>query len=128
MAEAPDCPICCNAIVEHPKPKATGVTKTSCGHSFHPGCLGTWYLTNTTCPCCRAEATKLEKPKKLEPKCNKERVLNAADAFHDFMPLQSQLDTHADLVNTMLMNANRILNSNVIRDFGPILDRIAERR
>jgi len=28
----------------------------------------------------------------------------------------------------MLMNANRILNSNVIRDFGPILDRIAERR
>ena len=68
MAEIPDCPICYTAIVEHPAPagmKATGSTKTSCGHTFHPGCLSTWYnaQTEATCPCCRAEATETEKPK-----------------------------------------------------------------
>ena len=68
MAESIECPICYSAIVEHPAPagiKSTGYTKTSCGHTFHPGCLSTWYNKNTdaTCPCCRAEATETEKPK-----------------------------------------------------------------
>lgn len=66
MAEPVDCPVCYEEIVDHPAPpgkKATGSTKTSCGHSFHPGCIATWYVKHTECPCCRAEATEFEKPK-----------------------------------------------------------------
>ena len=74
MAEHVDCPVCYEEIVDHPAPpgkKATGSTKTSCGHTFHPGCMATWYVKHTNCPLCRAEATEFEKPKLPEQPNNK---------------------------------------------------------
>ena len=105
MADTPDCPICYTPIVEHPAPagmKATGSTKTSCGHTFHPGCLSTWYnaQAEATCPCCRAEATETEKPASTvgnRPLTNRE-----LDAMNIVM--NSQIDM-ADMI-AQYANAN----------------------
>ena len=53
------CPICMEAILA----RVTGVTQTSCGHSFHFQCLVAWMSAGTrkTCPVCRAEPSEKER-------------------------------------------------------------------
>ena len=53
------CPICMDAILA----RVTGVTQTSCGHSFHFQCLVAWMSAGTrkTCPVCRAEPSEKER-------------------------------------------------------------------
>lgn len=61
MSTTLDCPICYEEIT-----KASGRTETSCGHTFHPKCIYTWYTKDTRCPCCRKEAAETEIPTKQE--------------------------------------------------------------
>jgi hypothetical protein len=53
------CPICMDAILA----RVTGVTQTSCGHSFHFQCLFSWMSVGSskTCPVCRAEPSEKER-------------------------------------------------------------------
>jgi len=53
------CPICMDAILA----RVTGVTQTSCGHSFHFQCLFFWMSVGSskTCPVCRAEPSEKER-------------------------------------------------------------------
>ena len=71
MSETAECPVCYMGI-----DATTGSATTSCGHKFHIKCIATWYITNhsATCPCCRANATDLEKPEKPAPMTNKDYV------------------------------------------------------
>ena len=39
------CPICYEEV-------GTG-SQLKCGHMFHEGCIGTWFMKKTTCPMCR---------------------------------------------------------------------------
>ena len=43
--------------------RVTGVTQTSCGHSFHFQCLFSWMSVGSskTCPVCRAEPSEKER-------------------------------------------------------------------
>ena len=61
MSTKVDCPICYEEIT-----KASGRTETSCGHTFHPKCIYTWYTKDTRCPCCRKEAAETEMPQKQQ--------------------------------------------------------------
>jgi hypothetical protein len=118
MAEHVDCPVCYEEIVDHPAPpgkKATGSTKTSCGHAFHPGCLATWYAKHSECPYCRAEATEFERPTPPAQRDNEMMaILNAqANATHIITNddiLFSQLDMQANAVNQTLYNLNYFNN------------------
>ena len=119
MAEPIDCPVCYEEIVDHPAPpgkKATGSTKTSCGHTFHPGCVATWYAKHSECPYCRTEATEFERPiPPAEPMANEIiDILNAqANATHIITNdeiLFSQLDMQANAVNQTLYNLNYFNN------------------
>lgn len=120
MAEAPDCPICYSAIMEHPKPNPTGSTKTSCGHTFHPGCLATWYLTEPSCPYCRAPATELEVPKRLAPVSNNNFVMNNTYfVSNDDLQMASQLDVSDNALNNTFINLN-LINNTIITNMAPI--------
>lgn len=57
-----DCSICLEAIAE-----GTSSARTSCGHTFHFGCLATWAGKNTSCPLCRQAFTESDTPKPPEP-------------------------------------------------------------
>jgi hypothetical protein len=52
-----DCCICLAAIEA-----TTSSVRTSCGHTFHFGCLATWSKTKPTCPMCRQAFTETETP------------------------------------------------------------------
>jgi hypothetical protein len=121
MAEAspPECPICYSAIVEHPNANPTGSTKTSCGHTFHPGCLATWYLTEPSCPYCRAQATELEKPRQLAPVSNKNFFDNYTYVVTIDEIMASQLDVSENAVNNTFINTN-LINNNIITNMTPI--------
>jgi hypothetical protein len=118
MAEHVDCPVCYEEIVDHPAPpgkKATGSTKTSCGHAFHPGCLATWYAKHSDCPYCRTEATEFERPTPpARPDNDMIDIMNAqANATHIITNediLFSQLDMQANAVNQTLYNLNYFNN------------------
>ncbi len=120
MAEVPDCPICYSAIVEHPNPNPTGSTKTSCGHTFHPGCLATWYLTEPSCPCCRAKATELEMPRQLAPVSNKNFFDNYTYNVTIDEVMGSQLDVSDNAVNNTFLNNLNLINNAIITNMGPI--------
>jgi len=124
MAEPIDCPVCYEEIVDHPAPpgkKATGSTKTSCGHAFHPGCVATWYVKHSECPYCRTEATEFERPIPPAQADNKKTIANEmtailnaqANATHIIANdeiLFSQLDMQANAVNQTLYNLNYFNN------------------
>lgn len=57
-----ECCICLSAIEA-----GTSSATTSCGHSFHFGCLATWSKTKSTCPLCRQAFTETETPDWTEP-------------------------------------------------------------
>ncbi len=56
-----ECPICFDSI----EVATTGITTMACSHSFHFHCLAKWFIMQTeeqqSCPCCRREATLLER-------------------------------------------------------------------
>jgi len=56
--ETMECSICFDAISAE-----TGVTTTSCGHSYHLSCISTWYAqqgVTQSCPFCRKEMSGKE--------------------------------------------------------------------
>lgn len=56
-----ECPICCETI----EVATTGIATMACNHSFHFFCLSKWFISQPddtqSCPCCRREASDLEK-------------------------------------------------------------------
>jgi hypothetical protein len=80
MSETAECPVCYLGM-----DATTGSATTSCGHKFHIKCIATWYISNhsATCPCCRAEATELEKPEKTTPMSNKDYMAAATTSLID---------------------------------------------
>jgi len=50
-----ECSICFNTISQE-----TGKAELSCLHTFHLSCLSRWFIKNTSCPCCRHQATITE--------------------------------------------------------------------
>ena len=49
--EIHDCPICLRDIAVN----TLGYTIISCGHTYHPNCLSSWFKLYLTCPMCRAD-------------------------------------------------------------------------
>lgn len=59
-----DCSICCDEITS-----ASGKVVLGCAHTYHLGCVGRWFLKESTCPLCRQETGE------------KERILRADEAI-----------------------------------------------
>ncbi|CAA0393564.1 unnamed protein product [Arabidopsis thaliana] len=51
--ETEPCSICLESLVSGPKPR--DVTRMTCSHVFHNGCLLEWLNRKNTCPLCRTE-------------------------------------------------------------------------
>ncbi|KAG7619551.1 Zinc finger RING-type [Arabidopsis suecica] len=51
--ETEPCSICLESLVSGPKPR--DVTRMTCSHVFHNGCLLEWLKRKNTCPLCRTE-------------------------------------------------------------------------
>ena len=50
-----ECSICFESINQE-----TGKAELSCMHAFHIACLSRWFSKNSSCPCCRHEASSTE--------------------------------------------------------------------
>jgi hypothetical protein len=51
-----DCSICCEEITA-----SSGKAVLGCSHTYHLGCIGRWFLKESTCPLCRQESGEKEK-------------------------------------------------------------------
>ncbi|CAB78262.1 putative protein, partial [Arabidopsis thaliana] len=51
--ETEPCSICLESLVSGPKPR--DITRMTCSHVFHNGCLLEWLKRKNTCPLCRTE-------------------------------------------------------------------------
>lgn len=56
-----DCSICLEEI----SARNTGLTELTCGHKYHPRCIGKWLIKNPSCPECRNKTVDSETPEKL---------------------------------------------------------------
>jgi hypothetical protein len=103
MSEAAECPVCYMGI-----DATTDSATTSCEHKFHIKCIATWYITNHSakCPCCRANATDLEKPEKPAPITNKDYVA---------MGTTSLIDSF--LADTIIPNNEVVNATNVLQEW-----------
>ena len=56
-----DCSICLDEILT----RSTGCTELTCGHKYHPRCIGKWLYKNPSCPKCRNKTVEMETPEKV---------------------------------------------------------------
>jgi len=56
-----ECCICLDEIVV----ATTGCVQLACSHTYHLGCISTWFQKNPSCPECRSAPTEKEAPSAL---------------------------------------------------------------
>lgn len=57
----------------------TSSARTSCGHTFHFGCLATWSRTKSNCPLCRGALVETDAVQELEPPQSFLQMLDGAE-------------------------------------------------
>ncbi|KAG9452478.1 hypothetical protein H6P81_005382 [Aristolochia fimbriata] len=53
---------CCCAICLNEFVAGEEIGRTGCGHSFHPGCIISWFCKSLTCPMCRSRIRSRPNP------------------------------------------------------------------
>lgn len=66
-----------NAIDE-----TTSSARTSCGHTFHFGCLATWATRNANCPLCRAALGETDQVQRLTPESSFMPMFEGSERVH----------------------------------------------
>ena len=130
-----ECCICLDEIVV----ATTGCVQLACSHTYHLGCISTWFQNNPSCPECRHKAVEKETPSTIyrSPFVWEEHVINELQAnpphtgIQVTNPPQENIEITEDDLNTVLQYSNASIEvaRNALQECGgSVIDAILQAR